>query len=170
MKTTTLMIAAALMLTACGGEETVTSIPVAGDPQSISGPIVEGRYGLMNIKSTNQAGLSTDLNFVGLLRFEYQLVGRDALTDTYRETIFGTVTMGQDKLDCGDIQHAEVIMDNAGEVLSYKVLANACTRSGIFTKPVGSPIMGTETTSNELVWRVAGGGTNLEFRANLMQL
>ena len=86
MKSTTLMIAAALMLTACGDEGVSSSDPVVGDTQTISGPLVEGRYGLMNIKSTDKAGLSKDLSFVGLLRFEYKLVGRDALSDTYRET------------------------------------------------------------------------------------
>lgn len=172
MKTTIVaIIAATMMLTACGDEGAIPGDNLKGDPPSISRPIVAGRYGLMNIKATDSAGVIKDMSFIGLLRFEYQLVGTSPTADTFRETIFGTVTMGQDKLDCGSIQHAEVVLDNDGRVTSYKVLANPCDREGIFAKPLASPKMGTQAESNELIWQqLMPGGKSLELRANMMML
>ena len=127
-----------------------------------------GRYGLKNIKSTNTSGVSKDLSFVGLLRFDYHLEGRDSTGDTYREEMFGTVTLGQDKLDCSSIQYAEVYVDHSDKVLKYDIIASPCDRTGAFAKPLAAPSMGTLSESNELVWSQKLPGGVLELRANMM--
>ena len=170
MRTTILIIAATLMLAACGDEWPAPEDNLSGNPQDIAGPIVTGRYGLMNIKSTTTSGVSKDLSFVGLLSFDYYLVRRDATGDTYQEEILGTVTMGQDKLDCSGVQYAEVGVDQAGKVLKYKIIANPCTRTGIFAKPLASPVMSTQGETNDLVWSQKLSGGVMELHANLVQL